>query len=188
MTLCYTNQPNQDPILDQRHLPADIFAIGAGHVNPSMAMDPGLVYDIPSRDYISYLCSLYDEKQVAVIVQENINCNGSEYQGIPEAQLNYPSFAVKLGNTSLTYSRTVTNVGDAESTYHVQIENVPGVNMVVEPTVLAFTELNQKMSYKVNFSRQDFTADGSEYVQGSIAWVSANHKVRIPVSVKMMNN
>ncbi|KAK6158069.1 hypothetical protein DH2020_005383 [Rehmannia glutinosa] len=179
---------NQDPILDQRHLPADIFAIGAGHVNPSMAMDPGLVYDIPSRDYISYLCSLYDEKQVAVIVRENINCNGSEYQGIPEAQLNYPSFAVALGDTSLTYSKTVTNVGDAKSTYNVQIENVPGVNMVVEPTVLAFTELNQKMSYKVNFSRQDFTTDGSEYVQGSIAWVSANHKVRIPVSVKMMNN
>ncbi|KAK6137660.1 hypothetical protein DH2020_028586 [Rehmannia glutinosa] len=179
---------NQDPILDQRqNLPADIFAIGAGHVNPSLAMNPGLVYDIPSRDYISYLCSLYDENQVAVIVQENINCNGSEYHSLPEAELNYPSFAVELGRKSLSYSRTVTNVGNAKSTYNVKIENVPGVNMVVEPTVLVFTNVNQKMTYKVSFNRQDFTKNGSEYVQGAIAWISANHKVRIPVSVKMVN-
>ncbi|KAK6158065.1 hypothetical protein DH2020_005379 [Rehmannia glutinosa] len=179
---------NQDPILDQRqNLPADIFAIGAGHANPSLAMNPGLVYDIPSRDYISYLCSLYDENQVAVIVQENINCNGSEYHSLPEAELNYPSFAVELGRKSLSYSRTVTNVGNAKSTYNVKIENVPGVNMVVEPTVLVFTNVNQKMTYKVSFNRQDFTKNGSEYVQGAIAWISANHKVRIPVSVKMVN-
>ncbi|KAK6158066.1 hypothetical protein DH2020_005380 [Rehmannia glutinosa] len=186
MTTATQINPNQGRIIDQRNLPADIFAIGAGHVNPSLAMNPGLVYDITSRDYISYLCSLYDEKQVAIIVREKIDCHGSEYQGLPETELNYPSFAVKLGNTSLTYSRIVTNVGNAKSTYNVQIENVSGVNMVVEPTVLAFTELNQKMSYKVNFSRQDFNKNGSDYVQGSIAWVSANHKVRIPVSVKMV--
>ncbi|KAK6117153.1 hypothetical protein DH2020_049112 [Rehmannia glutinosa] len=34
---------NNSRILDQRYLSADIFAIGAGHVNPSMALDPGLV-------------------------------------------------------------------------------------------------------------------------------------------------
>lgn len=41
-------------ILDERHLPADIFAIGAGHVNPSSAVDPGLVYDLHLQpdDYI----------------------------------------------------------------------------------------------------------------------------------------
>ncbi|KAK6137659.1 hypothetical protein DH2020_028585 [Rehmannia glutinosa] len=186
MTTATQINPNQGRIIDQRNLPADIFAIGAGHVNPSLAMNPGLVYDITSRDYISYLCSLYDEKQVAIIVREKIDCHGSDYQGLPEAELNYPSFAVKLGNTSLTYSRTVTNVGNAKSTYNVQIENVPGVNMVVEPTVLVFTNVNQKMTYKVKFSRQDFTKNRSDYVQGSIAWVSANHKVRIPVSVKMV--
>ncbi|KAJ9129040.1 hypothetical protein P3X46_034200 [Hevea brasiliensis] len=40
------------PIVDERLLPADILAAGAGHVNPSRASDPGLVYDIQPDDYI----------------------------------------------------------------------------------------------------------------------------------------
>ncbi|GFP98762.1 subtilisin-like protease [Phtheirospermum japonicum] len=184
---------NKDTIVDQRHIPANIFAIGAGHVNPSLALDPGLVYDIQSRDYISYLCSLYDEKQVEVIIREKIDCDGPEYgeSQLSEAQLNYPSLAVELGNATLTYSRTVTNVGGAKSTYNVEIESVAGVNMIVEPTVLVFGEVNEKITYNVQFRRQDYdfmmsTNVSDYYVQGSIAWVSADHKVRIPVSVHIV--
>ncbi|KAK6130111.1 hypothetical protein DH2020_036127 [Rehmannia glutinosa] len=176
---------NNSRILDQRYLSADIFAIGAGHVNPSMALDPGLVYDISSDDYISYLCYLYTEQQVAAIVHREISCHGPEYTGVPEAQLNYPSFAVVLGSTNYIYSRTVTNVGDAESTYSVQIESVPGVNVTVQPTLLSFNEVNQQMTYKIYFSREEYTTNGS-YVQGSISWISAKHIVRIPVSVKLV--
>ncbi|KAL3642149.1 hypothetical protein CASFOL_012964 [Castilleja foliolosa] len=183
---------NKDPILDERHLPADIFAVGAGHVNPSSAMDPGLVYDIPSRDYISYLCSLYDEQKVEVIVREKVNCKGSEHQGITrEAELNYPSLAVHLVGMSsnVTYSRTLTNVGRPKSRYHVEIEGFQsGIEIKVEPQVLVFTEVNQKMTYKVNLIRMmDFMSpNGSDYSydQGSISWVSTKYRVRIPVSVK----
>ncbi|KAI3453629.1 hypothetical protein Pfo_010292 [Paulownia fortunei] len=185
MTSATQTNLNNSRILDERYLPADIFAIGAGHVNPSRALDPGLVYDIPTRDYISYLCFLYTEKQVSFIVNQKINCHRSKYTSVPEAQLNYPSFAVQLGYTSQNYSRTVTNVGDANSTYHVQIKSVPGVNVSVEPTVLAFTKVNQKKTYKISFSRQEFTTNGS-YVQGSIAWISSEHIVRIPVSVHLV--
>ncbi|KAL3647211.1 hypothetical protein CASFOL_008179 [Castilleja foliolosa] len=34
------------PIEDETYLPANIFATGAGHVNPEAANDPGLIYDI----------------------------------------------------------------------------------------------------------------------------------------------
>ncbi|KAL7150238.1 hypothetical protein ABFS83_05G097700 [Erythranthe nasuta] len=174
-----------NPILDERYLSADIFAVGAGHVSPSMALDPGLVYDITADNYVSYLCFLYTEKQVAAIVNRKINCSGSEYTGVPEAQLNYPSFSVVLGyTTGYVYSRTVTNVGEAKSTYYAKIESVPGVNITVEPTVLSFTELKQKLTYEVYFNRQEFTTNGS-YVQGSISWISTKHVVRIPVSVKL---
>lgn len=176
---------NNSPILDQNYLPAGVFAIGAGHVNPSKALDPGLVYDIPTRDYISYLCFLYTEKQVAVIVNRKINCHKSKYKSVPEAQLNYPSFAVQLGYTSQKYSRTLTNVGDANSSYYVQIESVPGVNVTVKPKVLTFTKVNQRKTYKISFSRQEFAANGS-YAQGSISWVSAEHIVRIPLSVHLV--
>ncbi|KAL8053728.1 hypothetical protein ABFX02_05G092400 [Erythranthe guttata] len=174
-----------NPILNEQHLPADVFAIGAGHVNPPMALDPGLVYDISTDDYILYLCFLYTEQQVATIVHKKINCNGPKYTGVPEAQLNYPSFSVVLGYTGYIYSRTVTNVGEAESTYYARVESVPGVNVTVEPTVLSFTEVKQQSTYKVYFSRQEFTTNGS-YVQGSIAWISTKHVVRIPISVKLV--
>ncbi|KAL3649839.1 hypothetical protein CASFOL_006242 [Castilleja foliolosa] len=138
---------NKDPILDERHLPADIFAVGAGHVNPSSAMDPGLVYDISSRDYMSYLCSLYDEQKVEVIVREKVNCKGMSITR--EAELNYPSLAVHLVGMSnvTTYSRTLTNVGMPKSRYHVEIEGFQsGIEIKVEPQVLVFTEVNQKMT------------------------------------------
>ncbi|KAF2298925.1 hypothetical protein GH714_029156 [Hevea brasiliensis] len=45
------------PIVDETRQPADIFATGAGHVNPSRANDPGLIYDIQPDDYIPYLCA-----------------------------------------------------------------------------------------------------------------------------------
>ncbi|KAL8034790.1 hypothetical protein ABFX02_12G053300 [Erythranthe guttata] len=175
------------PILDQRHQPADVFAVGAGHVNPPAALNPGLVYDISARDYISYLCFLYTERQVAAIVNRKIDCSSkSEYSGVPEAQLNYPSFSVVLGqDIGYAYSRTVTNVGEAESTYYAKIECFPGVSIFVEPTVLSFTEVKQQLTYEVYFSRTEFTTNGS-YVQGSISWVSTKHVVRIPVSVKLV--
>ncbi|KAL3647603.1 hypothetical protein CASFOL_008571 [Castilleja foliolosa] len=186
-TATQVNLNTDEPFFDERHIPADLYAVGAGHVDPSSALDPGLVYDIESRDYVSYLCSLYDKKQVEIIVREKVRCDGSDQ---PETELNYPSFVVELGNGTQTYSRTVTNVGGAKSTYKVDIEIVEGVDTIVEPTVLVFDEVDEKKTYKVEFSRHDYglmvAANVSDYVQGAIAWVSADHRVRIPVSVHIV--
>ncbi|KAI3468828.1 hypothetical protein Pfo_025491 [Paulownia fortunei] len=174
---------NDTLIADERLLPADVFAIGAGHVNPPKAIDPGLVYDITPEDYIAYLCGLgYTEKEIAIITRRTISCHG---RGIPKAQLNYPSFSIQLGRNSSVYSRTVTNVGATESTYHLKMESIPGVDIVVQPTVLSFTEVNQKMTYQIFFSKSA-TSVNSTYVQGSIAWVSLKHTVRSPISVKFI--
>ncbi|KAM0847744.1 hypothetical protein ACQ4PT_054837 [Festuca glaucescens] len=42
-------------ILNEQHMAADLFAIGAGHVNPEKVINPGLVYDITPADYIGFL-------------------------------------------------------------------------------------------------------------------------------------
>ncbi|XP_019070753.1 subtilisin-like protease [Solanum lycopersicum] len=169
------------PILDQRNLPADIFATGAGHVNPSKANDPGLIYDIQPHNYIQYLCGLgYTDKQIGLIVQQTIKC--SQQSAILEAELNYPSFSIILGPQSQTYTRTVTNVGDASSTYTVNITQIRGVHIVVKPTTLVFTKVNQQATYSVTFTQiGDITG---HFVQGAISWMSNKYIVRSPISVK----
>ncbi|KAK4365289.1 hypothetical protein RND71_016647 [Anisodus tanguticus] len=170
------------PILDQRDLPADIFATGAGHVNPSKASDPGLIYDIQPQSYIQYLCGLgYTDKQIGLIVQQIVKC--SLQSSIPEAELNYPSFSIILGPRTQNYTRTVTNVGDASSTYVVNITQMQGVHIVVEPTTLVFTKVNQRATYSVSFTQ--IGGITGRFVQGAISWISNKYVVRSPISVKL---
>uniref|UniRef100_M1BBG5 Subtilisin-like protease n=1 Tax=Solanum tuberosum TaxID=4113 RepID=M1BBG5_SOLTU len=112
-------------IEDETYLPADVFATGAGHVNPSKANDPGLIYDIKPSDYIPYLCGLnYTNRQVTVIVQRKVNC--SEITSILEGQLNYPSFSIQVRSNSevQVYSRTVTNVGQEETNEGADLSDI----------------------------------------------------------------
>ncbi|XP_060211079.1 subtilisin-like protease [Lycium barbarum] len=170
------------PILDQRDLPADVFAIGAGHVNPSKASDPGLIYDIKVENYIQYLCGLgYKEKDIGLLVQHTVKC--SLQSSISEAELNYPSFSIILGPETQNYTRTVTNVGDASSTYAAYITQIQGVDIVVEPATLVFTQVNQQVTYSVSFTQTDEITD--RFVQGAISWISNKYVVRSPISVKL---
>ncbi|XP_073133017.1 subtilisin-like protease [Henckelia pumila] len=170
-----------DHIEDQTLLPADVFATGAGHVNPGKATDPGLVYDIHPGDYIPYLCGLnYTSRQVGVILQRKVDCLVES--SIPEAQLNYPSFSVVLGSDPQTYTRTITNVGEADSSYDLEIVSPPGVDVSVEPSVLSFSEVNQKLAYNTTFSRSRHQVD-NVFSQGFLNWKSAKYSVRSPIAV-----
>ncbi|KAG6428718.1 hypothetical protein SASPL_112974 [Salvia splendens] len=175
----------KNPIEDERFLPASVFATGSGHVNPSRAADPGLIYDIQPEDYIPYLCGLnYTNRQVGVILQRKVNC--SVEGSIREGDLNYPSFAVSFSSlaseaASQTYTRTVTNVGEASSSYAVKIVAPAGIQVLVEPTKLDFSEVNQKLQYNVTFSRLNTTPFGY-YVQGYLKWDSSKHSVRSPIA------
>ncbi|MBA0796716.1 hypothetical protein Gohar_007459, partial [Gossypium harknessii] len=168
-------------IVDETLQPADVFATGAGHVNPSRADKPGLIYDIQPDDYIPYLCGLgYKDEEVGIIAHRSVKC--SEKPSIPEGELNYPSFSIKLG-PSQTYTRTVTNVGEANSAYEVKVWAPKGVDVIVKPSTLYFTELNQKATYSVTFTRVDSTYKTGEYTQGFIKWVYAKYSVRSPIAV-----
>ncbi|PWA96445.1 Peptidase S8/S53 domain-containing protein [Artemisia annua] len=171
------------PIVDETQQPADVFATGAGHVNPSKANDPGLIYDIQPDDYIPYLCGLgYSDDQVGIIAHRTVLC--STKSSIPEGQLNYPSFTVKLG-PSQTFTRTVTNVGDPCSTYYDVMGVAPkGVSVIVNPSRINFTQMNEKATYSVTFKRTK--EEAGEYSQGYITWVSTKYTVRSVISVNFM--
>ncbi|KDP25559.1 hypothetical protein JCGZ_20715 [Jatropha curcas] len=170
-----------EPISDEQFVPANVFDLGSGHVNPSEANNPGLVYDIQPDDYIPYLCGLaYSDKEVGLIVQRPVKC--SNYSRIPEAQLNYPSFSIKLGSTPQTYLRTVTNVGLPGSAFLPEIIAPPGVDVEVKPNALVFSNSeNQKATYSVTF-RRNGNANGA-FAQGYITWTSELYSVTSPIAV-----
>ncbi|KAL7596665.1 hypothetical protein Lser_V15G30540 [Lactuca serriola] len=170
---------------DARFIHADVFTIGAGHIKPSKSNDPGLVFDIQPNDYIPYLCGLgYTPIQIEMITKKKVSCSKT----IPEAQLNYPSFVVSLkkGDTK-TYSRTVTNVGMANSTYTIGEISVPhGVKAEVASfsQELMFTAVHHKLTYNITFTRDSTIEVKGHYGQGHMTWVSGKYSVRTPFAFK----
>ncbi|PIN06173.1 Cucumisin [Handroanthus impetiginosus] len=152
MTTADTMNLQNEPILDERHLPADIFATGAGHVNPARANDPGLIYDIEPREYLPYLCGLnYTQRQIFAVLQHRVNYTAESR--IPEGQLNYPSFSFRPGLSHQTFDTNSDKCWGA--------------------TILNFSELNQKLSFEVTFRRLGNAAN-TTVSQGYILWKSAN--------------
>ncbi|CAI0414073.1 unnamed protein product [Linum tenue] len=166
--------------LTQQGLIADMFDMGSGHVNPAGASNPGLIYDIQPDDYVPYLCGLgYTNAQVSTIVQKKVECSSN--QSISETQLNYPSFVLQLGSQPLTFTRTVTNVGKANSVYKVEVYAPNGVEVKVEPKEIVFNTLNDKANYSVTFSVKNGTSQ--RFVQGSLFWVADGYSVKSPFGI-----
>ncbi|KAL7123189.1 hypothetical protein ACP275_01G089700 [Erythranthe tilingii] len=174
----------KNPIEDERFVPAVLFATGSGQVNPSRANNPGLVYDLKPEDYIPYLCGLnYTNRQVGSILQRRVDC--SVVSKIAEAQLNYPSFAIffdGLQPISQTYTRSVTNVGEPISSYVVEIVPPRGIGVLVEPSKLDFTEVNQILQYQVTFTKLESTTGTIIYTQGYLKWNYGKYSVRTPIA------
>ncbi|GLJ10279.1 hypothetical protein SUGI_0125350 [Cryptomeria japonica] len=198
MTSAYVHDNRNQPIRDAFTMEAaSPFALGAGHVNPVAAIDPGFVYDMGPPDYIQFLCSLnYTTKQIGLLMEDHvISCpvsNTSE----EIADLNYPSFSLLFNSTNSTKlgqvvrTRTVTNVGAAHSTYKVRVKRPSGIKIRVEPRVLEFTEKNEKLQFRVRFESV-VIGKGGDKMFGEIAWEcvrGGTHVVRSPIVVVRQGN
>ncbi|XP_042401247.1 subtilisin-like protease 4 [Zingiber officinale] len=185
MTTTYIKDNTNNPISDERNLPADLFAVGAGHVMPLKVLNPGLVYDISPTDYYPYLCGLgYSVSDLRVIVHRKVNC--SLIKSIPEGELNYPSITVRLPTNearTVTFTRTVTNVGEATTTYYAKLDVPDVVSARVVPRSLTFEKVNEKKSFRISFKRNDYGASPPA-VEGQLRWVSPTRSVvRSPISI-----
>ncbi|KAG2535036.1 hypothetical protein PVAP13_9NG045000 [Panicum virgatum] len=126
MTTAYNEYPNGNGngILDvATGRPATPLDVGAGHVDPAKAVDPGLVYDIAAADYVDFLCALnYGPMQIATLTKRSSDgCAANRTYA--ESALNYPSFAVTTP-----------------------------VSVSVEPSTLSFSKAGEKQSFTVSFS------------------------------------
>jgi hypothetical protein len=184
MTTADNTDLSGKPILNEQHRAADFFAIGAGHVNPDKAMNPGLIYDTTAAEYIGFLCGLYTNKEVSIISRKAVDC--SAIKVIPEHLLNYPSISVAFPpswnlTTPMLVERTVKNVGEVPAVYYPQFDfDESAMNVSVVPASLRFNEMNQVKTYTVTIWPR--TGSSSVVVQGALRWVSEKYTVRSPIS------
>ncbi|CAN6565516.1 unnamed protein product [Malus baccata var. baccata] len=160
------------------------FAYGAGLLNPSRSPYPGLVYDAAEIDYVNFLCAQgYSTKLLKALTGDSYSCSSSQSShGTLSDHLNYPSVALSTSNPKSVkgiFNRTVTNVGSPKSTYKAKVSAPPGLEIKVNPSVLKFTSLGQKLSFQV-------TVKGlieKTIVSGSLVWDDGKFQVRSPIVV-----
>ncbi|KDP31945.1 hypothetical protein JCGZ_12406 [Jatropha curcas] len=180
-----TNSPIKDEA-DDKIPAATPLDIGAGHIDPNKALEPGLIYDAKTEDYIKFLCAMnLTKKQIQFITRSSHhNCLNKSLD------LNYPSFiAYFTGDESKSngkmvvqeFPRTVTNVGEGISNYTAKLTKMNGIKVSVEPQKLAFKKKNEKLRYKLIIEGPKLLEE--DVVYGSLSWVHDGGKyvVRSPI-------
>lgn len=160
------------------------FDIGAGHINPVRAFDPGLVYDMNTQDYIHFLCNNgYSQEQIqAMVTCLPVRCHEITE---PEWNVNYPAITASNLQCATTVRRTLRNVGHGKTAvYFARTVSPDGVEVVVWPRVLVFTPFKEELTYYVTL--KPFTVSQGRYAFGSITWSDGfQHQVRSPVVVQI---
>ncbi|VAI37061.1 unnamed protein product [Triticum turgidum subsp. durum] len=157
--------------------------MGAGHVDPSKAVDPGLVYDLTAADYLDFLCAIeYEPAQIAALTKHSSDhCSANRTYSV--AALNYPSFSATFPAAGGTekHTRTLTNVGKP-GTYKVTAAAAAGgtaIKVSVEPSTLSFSKVGEKKSYTVSFAAGGKPSGTNGF--GRLVWSSEHHVVASPI-------
>ncbi|GAB2293832.1 hypothetical protein Dimus_028044 [Dionaea muscipula] len=190
MTTTYSTYKNGATILDvATGLPATPFDYGAGHVDPVSALDPGLVYDASTEDYLDFLCAVnYSSAQLKLVSGRNISCSTSRTYSTKN--LNYPSFSVSLQTasgsgigsapTTVVYTRTLTNVG-TPATYDASVfSQTTSVKIRVDPQSLTFSRTYEKKTYTVTFTASSSPSGTTSFAR--LTWTDGKHRVSSPIA------
>src|SRR5690606_35754912 len=154
---------------------ADPFEIGAGHIDPNRAIDPGLVYDSDLLDHAAFLCGL----RYPPFPEDECNELAVLGYSFEPRELNLPSFGVSRLITGDTVMRRVTNVGPA-GTYRVEIAPPPGIAIDVEPAALTLGT-GETATFTVTFTKQGAVPD--EWTFGELAWTDGTRRAASPIAV-----
>ena len=127
---------------DPNGIPTTPFDYGSGHISPTGALKPGLVYDFNSHDIINSLCSTgASPAQLKNLTGELVHCKNPL---TPSYNFNYPSIGVANKNRSLSLYRTVTYYGKDPTVYVASIDYPTGVEVKVTPAKLKFTKVGKR--------------------------------------------
>ncbi|XP_010942942.1 subtilisin-like protease SBT5.4 [Elaeis guineensis] len=180
ITSARTQDNTLEPISNSTFQKADPFSYGSGHVRPNRAMDPGLVYDLTTNDYLNFLCSLgYNSTQIAGFNGEPYSCPSKP---LKIEDLNYPSIAISNLRGAVSLIRTVKNVG-TPGTYKVRVMEPAGISVSVKPRKLKFDKVGEEKKFVVTLKAKSRDVAG-DYAFGKLVWSDGKHYVRTPIAVK----
>ena len=145
-------------------------------------MDPGLIYDTTTEDYVQFLCSMgHSSASIGKVSNTTTSCKKEKHQ---ELNLNLPSISVPNLKNTATVMRRVTNVGNITAVYKALVKVPFGIKVRVEPQTLSFNSDTRVLSFNVSFlCTQKFHGD---YRFGSLTWTDGKHFVRSPIVVRSM--
>ena len=155
---------------------ADPLDMGAGHIDPNRAVDPGLVYDSDYRDHAAYLCG-YDRSPISP--NECATLASLGYSTDPR-NVNLPSIAIADLITGDTITRRVTNLGPP-STYSAEVTAPPNIDVFVDPSTLVL-DTGQTAEFSVRFA--DLGAALDLWSFGQLGWSDGSHDVVSPIALQ----
>ncbi|CAI9094544.1 OLC1v1030304C1 [Oldenlandia corymbosa var. corymbosa] len=164
------------------------YDMGAGEVTLLGPSQPGLLYETKVVEYLRFLCyqgyNASRIKRISTKLPTNFSCPDDSKEEMI-SNMNYPSIVVVQSQDHpkpyLTVKRTVTNVGDEESTYRVSVETSQALDIKVSPNELKFTKNLTKLSYNVIFT--NISLGAFTFAHGSITWSNGKLHNSIPFIV-----
>jgi subtilisin family serine protease len=163
-------------VREDAETPADPFDMGAGHIDPNLAIDPGLVYDNGYLDHAAYLCGLTGSP-LSVSDCDLLAESGYSFEA---RNLNLPSIGVTELITSDIVTRRVTNAGPP-ATYRARVEPPPGIAASVTPPSLTLAT-GESAEYSIAFERLDAELDYWQF--GALTWSDGERDVTSPIAVR----
>ena len=130
-------------------------AEGAGQVDATEMLDPGLVFDASPGRFRSWLEGRTDARA-----------------------LNLPSIAVDDLTGRARVVRRVTNVSGSSETYSAQVSGLPGIQARVRPQTL---ELGPGESSRFAVVLERTTAQPESVTRGTLTLTGLSHQVRVPL-------
>jgi len=143
----------------------DPFQQGAGQVDATRYLEPGLLYLAGTAEWASYLEGL----------------GLAEFDGIDPidaSDLNGASIGIGSLASAQSVTRTVTST--AAGSYTAEV-NLPGVNVTVEPSTLSFSKAGESKTFTVTFDNA--SAPVEKWATGLLTWKGDNGDVRSPLAV-----
>lgn len=163
--------------------PATPFDMGAGAVNASRAMDPGLVLDARFTDYLQFLCAVPGVDDAAVQRSVGLPCPAAPRGGGAArwcSDLNAPSVTVSSLVGSRRVDRRLTSVGSQNETYTAYVRAPDGVSVRVTPYQFRIAP-GATRAIRIVLTT---TAPGNAFGFGEVLLRGdKRHTVRIPLAV-----